>query len=69
VLTLLERADKADVALGFEVEVEIEQELDVLAGAVAEGCELLVERLLNAQRRIWLGPAWRADEPRRTSLQ
>jgi hypothetical protein len=51
---LLECADKADVALGFEVEVEveIEQELDVFGGAVAKGCELLVERLLNALRRV-----------------
>jgi len=29
----LERTDEADVALGLEVEIEIVEELDVLAGA------------------------------------
>jgi len=32
----LECTDEADVALGLEVEIEIEEELDVLAGAITE---------------------------------
>src|SRR5262245_18179125 len=47
-LSLLERANEADVTLGLEVEVEVEQKLDLPAGTVAKGCELLVECFLNA---------------------
>ena len=39
---VLERAHEADVALRLEVEIEVDQELDVVAGAVAEGRKLLV---------------------------
>jgi hypothetical protein len=31
----LQRTDEADVALGLEVEIEIEEELDVLAGTAS----------------------------------
>src|SRR6185437_6248971 len=58
----LERTNEADVALGLEVEIEIEQELDVLVSAITEGRKLFVERTLDAERRIELGPARRAAE-------
>jgi hypothetical protein len=38
----LQRTDEAD-ALGLEVEIEIEEKLDVLAGAITERRKLLVE--------------------------
>src|SRR5262249_25314633 len=41
----------------------------VLAGALAESCELPVERLLDTQRRVQLRPAGRADEPRHVQLR
>ena len=58
----LQRTDEADVAFGLEVEIEIEEEFDVLAGAIAEACKLIVERLLDADRRVELGSAGRATE-------
>jgi hypothetical protein len=53
---------RPDVALGLEVEIEIEEELDVVAGAITEGAKLFVERLLDAERRVELGSAGRATE-------
>src|SRR5262249_43451137 len=53
----LDRAHEANVALGLEVEIEIEQALDVLAGAVAECCELLVKGCFDGERRIELRSA------------
>ena len=53
----LQRTDEADVAFGLEVEIEIEEDLDVIAGAITEACKLFVERLLNADRRVELGSA------------
>ena len=58
----LQRTDKADVALGLKVEIEIEEELDVLAGAITEARKLFVERLLDADRRVELGSTGRATE-------
>src|SRR5581483_8129334 len=55
----LQRADEADVALGLEVEIEIDKELDVLACAITKGSKLFIERLLDAERRIELGSAGR----------
>ena len=45
----LQRTDEADVALGLEVEIEIEEELDVLAGAITERPKLFVERILDVE--------------------
>ena len=58
----LQRTDEADVALGLEVEIEIEEKLDVLAGAITERRKPLVELLLDLQRRVELGSAGRATE-------
>ena len=60
----LERADEADVAFGLVVEVEIQEELDVVACALAEGRELLVERFFHRERRVQLRPALGAAEAR-----
>jgi hypothetical protein len=62
VVLLLEGAHQPDIALGLEVEIEIEQELDLVARTVAEGPELPVECLLDAERRIELWSSGRANE-------
>src|SRR5262249_33633426 len=58
----LERADEADIALGLEIEIEVDEELDVLAGALAQARKLLVELLLDPERRIELRAAGRTSK-------
>jgi len=46
----------------LKLKLRSRKKLDVLAGAITERRELLVERLLDADRRVELGSAGRATE-------
>ena len=47
----------------LKIEIEIEEEFDVLPGAIAEACKLIVERLLDAERRVELGTTGERPKP------
>jgi len=65
----LQQTDEAYLALCLEVKIEVEEELDVLAGALAKARKLLVKFFLNPEGRVEFGAAGRTNKAGHVELR